>query len=49
MHLSQKEKLFNNFLLQFWNLDQTLNILETKMTLIADVFHNLQTAKNMVT
>ena len=53
IQLSQEEKkIFPNFFffffLHFGNLDYILNIFEKKMTLIADVFLNLRTAKNAV-
>ena len=40
--------LFLNFLLHFWNLHQTLNILKNKMTFIAYVFSKLRTVKDAV-
>ena len=43
-----KKKLFPNFLLDFWNLDQSLNILKKKMTLKAYVFRRLRTAKDVL-
>ena len=49
MQLSQKRKTFSpSFFLHFRNLDSISNILKKKMTLIADVFLNLRTAKNVV-
>ena len=49
MNLSEKGKIFSKpFFLHFLNLDFILNILKKKMTLIADVFLNLQTPKNVV-
>ena len=49
MQLSQKRKTFSpSFFLHFRNLDSISNIFEKKMTLIADVFLNLRTAKNVV-
>ena len=44
----KNEKYFRNFFLHFLNLDSILNIFEKKMTLIADVFLNLRTPKNVV-
>ena len=44
----KNEKYFLNFFLHFLNLSSNLNILKKKMTLIADVFFNLQTPKNVV-
>ena len=38
MQLSNKPKIFPQFLLHFWNLNEILNILKKKMGLIADVF-----------
>ena len=49
MQLSQKRKTFSpSFFLHFRNLDSISNISKKKMTLIADVFLNLRTAKNVV-
>ena len=45
MQLSQKQKVFLNFLLLFWSLPETLNVFAKKMTLIAFVFLNLRTPK----
>ena len=45
----RNEKLFVNFFfLKFLNLDSIWNIFKKKVTLIADVFLNLQTAENVV-
>ena len=45
----RNEKLFVNFFfLKFLNLDSIWNIFKKKITLIADVFLNLQTAENVV-
>ena len=44
----RKENLFRNFSLQFWNLDSIWNIFKKKMTLLADLFLNLLTSKNVV-
>ena len=44
----RNEKYFLHFFLHFLNLDSILNIFEKKMTLIADVFLNLRTPKNVV-
>ena len=41
----KKEKLFLNFLFDFWILHQILNILKEKMIVIANVFPILQTVK----
>ena len=51
MQLSQKQKTFSVFFfffLQFGNLDSIWNILKEKVTLIAYVFSNLRTTKNVV-
>ena len=48
MHLSKKQKVISDFVLYYWNLHETLNILEKKMTLIAYVFPKLRTAKGVV-
>ena len=48
MQVSEKQKLFLNFLLHFWNLHQTWNVLEEKMIVLADVFPKLQTVKNFL-
>ena len=45
----KNEKLFLHFLFHFRNLPQILNILKKKMMLIANVFPNFQTVKNLVT
>ena len=44
----RNKKLSLNFFLNFPNLDSILNILKKRMTLIADVFLNLRTPKNVV-
>ena len=43
-YLRSKKKI-RNFLLQFWNLHQILNILKKNMTLIGYVFPKLRTVK----
>ena len=48
MELSQKWKKFSKFFLNFLNLDSILNIFPKKTTLIADVFLNLRTPKDVV-
>ena len=45
MKISQKRRLFLNFLLHFWNLPEILNVLKKRMTLIAFVFRKLLTRK----
>ena len=44
----ENKKFFCIFFSPFWNLDSNSNIFKKKMTLIADVFLNLQTPKNVV-
>ena len=44
----RNKKLFLNFFVRFRNLDPILNIFKKKMTVIADVFLNLRTPKNVV-
>ena len=46
MRLTQKN--FPIFFLHFRNLESISNIFKKKMTLIADVFLNLRTPKNVV-
>ena len=41
-------KRFFNFLIHFWKLHQTWNILRKKMLVIANVFPQLQTVKNFL-
>ena len=48
MQLSQKRYVFSELFLHFLNLDSILKIYEKKMNLIADVFLNLRTPKNVV-
>ena len=49
MQLFQKQKsIFPIFFLDFENLDSILNIFRKKMTLMADVFLNWRTPKNML-
>ena len=48
MQLSQKRKIISQFFLDFLNVDSILNIFRKKMSLIADAFLNLWTAKNVV-
>ena len=45
MQLSQKQKNFPNFSLQFQNLDYIITILKEKMTLTAFLFPKLRTSK----
>ena len=48
MQLSQKRYIFSELFLHFLNLDSILKIYKKKMNLIADVFLNLRTPKNVV-
>ena len=48
MQLSNKLNSFCYVLVQFWNLDQLLNILNKKMTIIGYIIPKLQTAKDVV-
>ena len=48
MQLSQKRYVFSELFLHFLNLDSILKIYKKKMNLIADVFLNLRTPKNVV-
>ena len=48
MQLSQKQKKLPNFFLHFLNFVSIFNIFEKPMTLIADIFLNLRTPKNVV-
>ena len=45
----RNKKNFLNYFVRFRNLDSILNIFQKKMTLIADVYLNLRTPKNVVT
>ena len=44
----RNKKLFLNFFLHFLNLDSILNIFKKNMTVLSDVFLNLQTPKYVV-
>ena len=48
MQLCSKRKTFSNFFKHFLNLDSILNIFKKTMTLIAYVFLNLGTPKNVI-
>ena len=48
MQFSQKRKIFPQFIFDFVNLDLISNIFKKTMTLIADVFVNLWTPKDVV-
>ena len=47
--LSQKRKLFLDFLLRFWNVDQVHNILKKKMSFLSEVFPKLSIPQEVVT
>ena len=44
----KNKKLFLKFFFRLWNLHQILNTFEKKMTVIANAFRRLQTAKGLV-
>ena len=48
MQLFERQKMFSLFFWYFRNLDSILNIFRARMTLLADVFLNLQTPKSVV-
>ena len=48
MEISQNDKLFLNFLFNFWNLHQILNTLKKRMIVTAKVFPKLKTVKIFV-
>ena len=48
IYFSKNQNFDPNFFLHFWNLDQILNSLKWKITLITHVFLKLQTAKVVV-
>ena len=48
MQLSQKQKYFSYFIVDFWNEVQILNIFKKKMILIGQIFPKLRTSENMV-
>ena len=45
MELFQKQKIFLNFLLHFWNLDEISNTLRKKMIFIDFLISKLRTLK----
>ena len=47
-YLRNEKHFVNIFFGCFWNLHSIFNIFKEKMTLIADVFLNLRTPKNVV-
>ena len=48
MQLSEKSSILINFILHCWNLNQTFNILQKKMSLRAQVIPKLFTRKNVL-
>ena len=44
----KNKRLFLNFLFDLWNLHQILDIFESKMIVIANVFSKLQTVQDLV-
>ena len=48
VQLSHKLKIFCDFFLHFLNSDSIYKIFRKKITLLSDVFMNLQTPKNVV-
>ena len=48
MQLSQKQKIFSDSFWNFVNLDSILKIFKNNLNLIADVFSNLRTLKDVV-
>ena len=48
MQLCQKKIFFSIFFLHFRNLDSILNIFKKDKTLIANIFLNLGTPKNVI-
>ena len=48
-HYLEKKRLCADFLLQFWNAHAIYNILKKKMSILAQLFQKLWTAKKVVT
>ena len=48
MQLFRKRELFSEFFLHFVNLDSILKFSKKDLTLIADIFSNLRTPKDVV-
>ena len=48
-HYLTNKKLFVDFLLHFWNVHTIQNILRKKMSIVAELFQKLWTAKEVVT
>ena len=45
----KNKRLFEDFLLHFWNVHAIWNILKKKMSILAKLFQKLWTAKEVVT
>ena len=45
----KKKRLFSNIFLNFWNVHEIYNILKKKMSILAELFQKLWTAKEVVT
>ena len=48
-HYLKNNRLFVDFLLHFWNVHENQNILKKKMSILAQLFQKLWTAKAVVT
>ena len=48
-HYLKNNRLFVDFLLHFWNVHENQNILKKKMSILAQLFQKLWTAKEVVT
>ena len=48
-HYLKNKRLFVDFLLHFWNVHEIYNILKKKMSILAQLFQKLWTAKEVVT
>ena len=48
-HYLKNKRLFVDFLLDFWNVHEIYNILKKKMSILAELFQKLWTAKEVVT
>ena len=48
-HYRKNKRLFTHFLLHFWNVHEIYKILKKKMSILAQLFQKLWTAKEVVT
>ena len=48
-HYLKNKTIFVDFLLHFWNVHEIQNILKQKMSILAQLFQKLWTAKEVVT